>query len=198
MRTVSNATCAVQLMEAALVLEFYISRKWISDQGWRLISNGLPSAHAAIRGCSLPAVALRVFCLDRELNYEKVVDPPRSSRSSDKIPPLGLAVAKPSRPAPKVRGEDRINKDRSSVGSRGRARETEGASDQSDAEEVKPKKKRGRPSYKDKADADSSAQFDNDMQAAMQASMADTSMERTKSGRTARKTYAEVDEFDKE
>ncbi len=62
------------------MLEYYLTKKWISDLGTRLMA-ALPSHHAAMRCVSLSSVALRVFSLDRSLLYDRVVEEPRSRRS---------------------------------------------------------------------------------------------------------------------
>lgn len=78
---VESATGPVMLMECVLLLEYYIQRQWMLAPNVRLL-NALPNAHFAIRCCTLSSVALRVFCLDKALAYDKVFIPPRVSRGS--------------------------------------------------------------------------------------------------------------------
>jgi len=62
------------------MLEYYLTKKWISELGARLMA-ALPSHHAAMRCVSLSSVALRVFSFDRSVLYERVVEEPRSRRT---------------------------------------------------------------------------------------------------------------------
>lgn len=68
---VHSASSPVALMECVLLLEYYINKQWLAAPAARLLT-ALPNPHFAMRCCSLSAVALRVFCLDRALSYEKV------------------------------------------------------------------------------------------------------------------------------
>ncbi len=81
--TVVRARVPIELMEALLMLQHHIAPKTISDTGARLLMS-LPGAHAAVRAATLPAVALRLFALDRALLYDRVVEEPREKRSNDK------------------------------------------------------------------------------------------------------------------
>lgn len=59
------------LMECALLLEYYISKNWFMSPSNRLISS-LPNPHFAIRCVTNSSIALRLFCLDKCLAYERV------------------------------------------------------------------------------------------------------------------------------
>jgi hypothetical protein len=75
------ATTAAGLMECLLVLEFHVNKSnYFSVQG-RLWS-ALPSAHFAVRCATLSAVSMRIFCLDKALDFNKIIVPPRDKRSS--------------------------------------------------------------------------------------------------------------------
>jgi hypothetical protein len=60
----------IELMECVLVLEFYLNRGWLVAPNSRLLTS-LPSPHFAIRCVTLSSVALRIFCLDKALAYDK-------------------------------------------------------------------------------------------------------------------------------
>lgn len=79
---VTGATSAKELMEAVLCMEYYMQRKWISEYGTKLL-NALPPAHYAIRAPTLPAVAMRVYCLDKVILYDKFTTEARAARSSN-------------------------------------------------------------------------------------------------------------------
>lgn len=76
-----KAQCPTALMECLLLLEFYINRSWYSNYYSRLL-NALPNPHFAIRTCTYASVALRVFCLDRAILYDKIQTAPRERRST--------------------------------------------------------------------------------------------------------------------
>jgi len=78
---VIQADKASMLMEAILLLEFYINKGWISGASQKLL-NILPSAHFAIRCSTYSSVALRLFSLDQCLVYDKIQYLPRSERSN--------------------------------------------------------------------------------------------------------------------
>jgi hypothetical protein len=69
------------LMECTLLLEYYINKAWLKTPQNKLL-NALPFPHFAVRCSTLSAVALRIYCLDKTMNYDKVVLPSRLSRSS--------------------------------------------------------------------------------------------------------------------
>jgi hypothetical protein len=75
--TVLAATTAQQLMECVLLLEHHINAPWLANLK---LQTALPAAHFALRCCTLSSVALRIFCLDRCLNYEKAEVPARDRR----------------------------------------------------------------------------------------------------------------------
>ncbi len=80
--TVTSARVPLELMEATLLLQYYIAPKWFSDAEARLL-NALPNPHAALRMTTLSAVSLRIFCLDRAMLYDRVIEEPRSRRTDD-------------------------------------------------------------------------------------------------------------------
>lgn len=59
------------LMECTLLLECYISKNWFMSPANRLISS-LPNPHFAIRCVTNSSIALRLFCLDKCLGYDRV------------------------------------------------------------------------------------------------------------------------------
>jgi hypothetical protein len=65
---VSSATTAQTLMESVLLLEYYINKQWIDGDQARVLT-ALPNFHFAVRCCSLASVALRIFTMDRSINY---------------------------------------------------------------------------------------------------------------------------------
>eukprot|EP00605_Chrysophyceae_sp_TOSAG23-4_P000427 GSChrysophyteH1.ASY1.ANO1.484.1 assembled CDS len=93
-------TCSrepAELMEAALMLQYHIAPKTFTELGMRLLG-ALPSAHAAMRMPTLSSVALRLFSIDRALQYDKVIEEPRAKRSND----VQSTVGKISRWEPEV------------------------------------------------------------------------------------------------
>ena len=89
------------------MLEFYLTKKWISDLGARLMA-ALPVHHAAMRCVSLSSVALRVFSLDRSILYDRVVEEPRSRRSA--VPTAApVSSSGRERRAPLGRGSSPVN-----------------------------------------------------------------------------------------
>lgn len=77
---VYEATTPVQIMECVLLLEHYINKQWLSHPQSRLIS-ALPNPHFAMCCATYSAAALRVYCLDKALLYDKVYNAPRERRS---------------------------------------------------------------------------------------------------------------------
>lgn len=74
------ASSPTGLMECLLLLEFYLDCKgWLVPPHAKLLS-ALPNAHFSLCGTTYPAVALRLFCLDKALAYDKVVIAPRERR----------------------------------------------------------------------------------------------------------------------
>jgi hypothetical protein len=78
--SIERATSGDQLMECVLVLEYYISKGWMDQPTAKLLAS-LPAPHYALRAATISAVALRIFCLDRSVNYSKV-EARRSSRGT--------------------------------------------------------------------------------------------------------------------
>ncbi len=76
---VLEACSPVALMECVLLLEYYINKSWLGFPNVRLL-NALPNPHFSIRCCTVSSVALRVFCLDKCVLYEKVFVPPREHK----------------------------------------------------------------------------------------------------------------------
>jgi hypothetical protein len=76
---VESATTPSYLMEYLLVLEFFINKAWLSSPYNRLIQS-LALPHFAVKSVTTAAVALRIYCLDKAMLYEKVVNVPRTSR----------------------------------------------------------------------------------------------------------------------
>lgn len=83
--SVLSAQTPLALMECVLVLEHYIAKQWLSTPHMRLFS-ALPNAHFALRCVTCSAVALRVYCLDRCVLYDKVQALPRGTRHADVRP----------------------------------------------------------------------------------------------------------------
>lgn len=77
---VYEATTPVQIMECVLLLEHYINKQWLSYPQSRLIG-ALPNPHFAVCCATYSAAALRVYCLDKALLYDKVYNAPRERRS---------------------------------------------------------------------------------------------------------------------
>ena len=78
--SVLSATTSAALMECTLLLEFYVQKNWLQLPHSKLLST-LPSPHYAMRCPTCSSVALRVFCLDKALAYDRVQDIPRPSRA---------------------------------------------------------------------------------------------------------------------
>ena len=77
--SVKNANDPVTLMECAILLEYYIQKPWIQITHSRLL-NSLPTPIYGLRSATYSAVALRVFVLDKCLDYEKVNKKEREKR----------------------------------------------------------------------------------------------------------------------
>jgi hypothetical protein len=78
---VYNATTPLQLMECALLLEHYLNKGWLAYPHSRLLS-ALPNPHFAVCNATYSSVALRVYCLDKAMLFNKVLAPPRERRTS--------------------------------------------------------------------------------------------------------------------
>ena len=94
-----DAATPTELMECVLLLEAYLSKAWYLSNTNALV-NAMPSPHFAIRCCTLAAVALRIYMLDRILDYSKVVQETRKGRNA-----LHVAPKKDGRGATIVRVE---------------------------------------------------------------------------------------------
>ena len=76
---VLEASSPAVLMECVLVLEFYISNAWLMSPENKLLA-ALPAHHFAVRGVTNSSVALRIFCLDKCLEYDRIQIVPRGTR----------------------------------------------------------------------------------------------------------------------
>ena len=77
------ATSSAALMECILLLEFYINKNWLIYPHSKLLAT-LPSPHYAMRCATNSAVALRVYCLDKALAYDRVQDLIRPTKAGEK------------------------------------------------------------------------------------------------------------------
>lgn len=77
--SVESAKTPIILMECVLVLEHFLNKTHLILPYSKLIQS-LPLPHFALKCASTSAVALRIFCIDKALAYDKVVNVPRSSR----------------------------------------------------------------------------------------------------------------------
>jgi hypothetical protein len=78
---VLEAKSPVVLMECLLLLEYYISKNWLLSPAVKLL-NSLPNPHFAIRCVTNSAVALRIYCLDKCIAYDRVQPGPRGSKAA--------------------------------------------------------------------------------------------------------------------
>lgn len=78
-QNVESASNPSYLMECILVLEFFINRGWLMSPYHRLI-NSLALPHFAVKCVTTAAVALRIYCLDKAMMYDKVINVPRTTR----------------------------------------------------------------------------------------------------------------------
>ena len=76
---VAGASRASTLMECMLLLEHYIRKQWIDGDQARVVA-ALPNAHFAMRCCSISALSLRIYTMDRVLIYSHV-EATKSKRS---------------------------------------------------------------------------------------------------------------------
>ncbi len=76
---VAGANHASTLMECMLLLEHYLRKQWIDGEQARVVA-ALPNAHFAMRCCSLPALSLRIYTMDRAIIYSHV-EATKSKRS---------------------------------------------------------------------------------------------------------------------
>ena len=77
--SLERASSAQELMECLIMLEYYICKAWLEMPQTKLYTS-LPSPHFAIRAATLSSVSLRLFCLDKAINYQRVEARPRSKR----------------------------------------------------------------------------------------------------------------------
>lgn len=77
---VMSAVGPVELMECVVLLEYYINKSWLAAPHNKLL-NALPNPHFALRCVSFASVALRVYCIDRAVEYTKAAVAPRERRS---------------------------------------------------------------------------------------------------------------------
>jgi hypothetical protein len=90
------AMTPLALMECILLLEFYINKQWLANATARILG-ALPSAHFAIRQATFSSCALRIFALDRSMQYDKVVVPTRATRRADGEPQRKASEKKANR-----------------------------------------------------------------------------------------------------
>jgi hypothetical protein len=76
---VLEAASPAMLMECLLVLEYYINKAWLTAPASKLLA-ALPSHHFAVRCVTNSSVALRIFCLDKCLAYDRIQNIPRGVR----------------------------------------------------------------------------------------------------------------------
>lgn len=76
---VAGASHVSTLMECMLLLEHYIRKQWIDGDQARVVA-ALPNAHFAMRCCSISALSLRIYTMDRVLIYSHV-EATKSKRS---------------------------------------------------------------------------------------------------------------------
>jgi hypothetical protein len=96
-QAVISAASPVELMECVLLLENHINSAWVAGHNAKMLA-ALPAPHFAMRCCTVASVALRVFCLDACLLYEKVELPARDRRRSASSYVSTVEVKPQSRP----------------------------------------------------------------------------------------------------
>ena len=79
--SLEKAKTAMEIMECVLLLEHYLNKSWFFSPQNQLMT-ALPAPHFAMRCITLSSVALRIFCIDKCLNYSKVEAKSRSKRAS--------------------------------------------------------------------------------------------------------------------
>ena len=70
---IATATSALILMECCILLESCIDRSWVLPPFDQYIDSVLPRASYAVRAATLSSVALRVYYLDRAIDYNKII-----------------------------------------------------------------------------------------------------------------------------
>jgi len=74
LESVEAATHPTELVECVLLLELHITRAWYLPTAQAgFLQNALPSAHFGLRLASLSSAALRIFILDRVIDFSRVV-----------------------------------------------------------------------------------------------------------------------------
>lgn len=68
------------LMECLLILETFINKDWLSSPYNALIQS-LPLPHFALKSATISSICVRIFSLDKSLEYAKVYSQPRQSRT---------------------------------------------------------------------------------------------------------------------
>ncbi len=103
-----RARSPLELMECALMLEFYVNKGWLVAPQSRLLT-ALPSAQFALRCATFASVALRVFSLDKCLNYALVQKELRVARVAKpgNRPSAAVEVASANSRAVSARGTAR-------------------------------------------------------------------------------------------
>lgn len=76
---VLEAASPAMLMECLLILEYYINKAWLTAPANKLLA-ALPNHHFAVRCVTNSSVALRIFCLDKCLAYDRIQNVPRGVR----------------------------------------------------------------------------------------------------------------------
>jgi hypothetical protein len=76
---VEKAKTPQELMECVLLLEFYLNKAWFNSPQNKVLS-ALPNAHFAIRCVSFASVALRVYCIDKAVDYEHILAATKDTR----------------------------------------------------------------------------------------------------------------------
>lgn len=108
---VKRSNDPVTLMECALLLEYYIQKAWIPITHTRLLS-ALPTPIYALRSATYSAVALRVFVMDKCLDYEKIIKAERKGKGVNK------SQYEPTYSATKTYTPDELGKDLTRSGRR--------------------------------------------------------------------------------
>jgi len=81
-RSLCKSRTAGEIMGCVLVLEHYLQRPWMEPPYNKLLA-ALPAPHFAVRTATLSAASLRLFCIDRIIDYRKVASVSRSKRTSE-------------------------------------------------------------------------------------------------------------------
>lgn len=98
------------LMECLLVLEYFINKGWLASPYNRLL-NALALPHFAVKSATSSSVALRIFCIDRALLYDKVVVVPRSSRRTTREELAAATLSRSFSKSSRLSDSDALSKD---------------------------------------------------------------------------------------